>query len=60
MNLDDVYGLEAGKPANFIILDAKSEFDAICERAGIIGSVRNGEYLFKKTPAVVEELVKLP
>ena len=47
MNLFE-YGIEEGKPANFIVLDAKSEFEAICERAGIVASVRNGEFLFQK------------
>ena len=48
MNIMDHYGIEEGKPANFIVLDAGSEFEAICERAGIVASVRNGEFLFKK------------
>lgn len=52
MNLE-AYGIEAGKPANFIVLDAKSEFEAICERAGIIASVRKGEFLFTKNPVKI-------
>ena len=48
MNITDHYGIEENKPANFIVLDAKSEFEAICERAGITASVRHGEFLFKK------------
>ena len=51
MNICDKYGIEEGKPANFIVLDAKSEFDAICERAGVLASIRRGEILFKKEPA---------
>lgn len=51
MNLTDNYGIEKGKPANFIILDAKDEFTAICERAGILSSIRKGEYLFRMEPA---------
>lgn len=53
MHLQDSYGLEKGKPANFIVLNAKTEFEAICERAGILASVRNGEYLIKKEPEIV-------
>ena len=53
MHIQDRYGIEEGKPANFIVLDAKSEFEAICERAGILASVRKGEYLFQKEPAKV-------
>ena len=54
MNLSDSYGIEAGKPANFIVVDAKSEFEAICERADVTASVRNGEFLFKKAPVQFE------
>lgn len=49
MNITDHYGIEENKPANFIVLDAKSEFEAICERAGITASVRHGEFLFKNS-----------
>lgn len=59
MNLMERYGIAEGKPANFIVLNAKSEFEAICERAGIIASVRNGEFLFKKEPEKVLEAVDL-
>ncbi len=52
MNLKD-YGIEVGKSANFIVLDAKNEFDAICERAGVLASVRHGEFLYQKEPAKV-------
>ena len=59
MNITDHYGIEEGKPANFIVLDAKSEFEAICERAGIVASVRNGEFLFRKVPAQVTGAIDL-
>ena len=59
MNIIDHYGIEEGKPANFIVLDAKSEFEAICERAGIVASVRNGEFLFRKVPAQVTGAIDL-
>ena len=50
MNLTNSYGIEAGKPANFIVLDAKNEFEAVSERADVSASIRNGEFLFKKAP----------
>ncbi|MGN0154993.1 MAG: cytosine deaminase [Lachnospiraceae bacterium] len=53
MNLGE-YGIVEGKPANFIVLDAKSEFEAICERAGIVASVRKGEFLFQKNTVKIE------
>lgn len=45
MNISHKYGIEEGKPANFIVLDAKSEFEAVCERAGIMAAVRKGNYV---------------
>ena len=54
MNLTDSYGIEPGKPANFIVLDAESEFEAVAERADVSASVRNGEFLFKKAPVAYE------
>lgn len=49
MQLDDVYGLDEGKDANFIILDAVSPFDAQRRRVECLASVRNGEFLFQKS-----------
>ena len=59
MNIMEHYGIEEEKPANFIVLDAKSEFEAICERAGITASVRHGEFLFKKIPTKVTGAIDL-
>lgn len=58
MNIKDVYGIEENKPANFIVLDAKSEFEAICERADVISSVRNGNFLFKKQPQILKSSIE--
>lgn len=54
MNVQEIYGIEVNKPANFIVLNAKSEFEAICERAEVLSSVRNGKFLFKKQPRIIE------
>lgn len=59
MNLDDVYGIEVGKDANFIVINAKSEFEAVCERAGVLASIRNGKYLFNKIPEKVNTDIEL-
>lgn len=48
LNVEDQYGLEAGKPANFLVLDADSPFEAVRQRADALASIRNGEYLFKR------------
>ena len=54
MDLDDSYGLDIGKDANFIVLDAASPFDAIRNRSECLASVRCGEFLFKKAKRTYE------
>lgn len=46
--LKDQYGLEVGKPANFIVLNESSVFEAIRKRVEVLASVRNGEFLFRR------------
>lgn len=48
MRVNDEYGVEQGKPANFIVLDAKDAYEAIRERAEVLISMRHGEYIFKR------------
>lgn len=48
MGLEKEYGLEVGKPANFIILDAPNVFEAQRNRVECLASIRKGFYLFKK------------
>lgn len=48
LNIEDKYGLEEGKDANFIVLDATNPYDAVRTRAQVLASIRKGEYLFKR------------
>lgn len=48
LNVEDQYGIEEGKPANFLVLNADTPFEAVRQRAGVLASIRNGEYLFKR------------
>ena len=48
LNVEDRYGIEAGKPANFLVLDASTPFEAVRQRADVLASIRKGEYLFKR------------
>ncbi len=57
LNIHDRYGLDVGKDANFIVLNGDSPFDVIRNRAGVLASIRKGEYLFKQKP--IEYDVKL-
>ena len=53
MNLD-AYGIEVGRMADFIILDAGTPFDAVQGRADVLCSVRHGKLLFKKEKPVYQ------
>ncbi len=48
LNIQDAYGLDVGKQANFIVLDESSVFDAIRKRVDVLASVRNGDFLFRR------------
>ncbi len=48
LNVEEKYGLDVGKPANFLVLDATTAFEAVRQRTDVLASIRNGEYLFKK------------
>ena len=45
------YGIKEGNPADFIILDADSEFDAIRLCSEVIYTVRRGKIIAKVEPA---------
>lgn len=48
MRIENEYGLDEGKPANFIVVDAPTVFEAQRRRSDCLASVCHGEYLFKK------------
>ena len=48
LNVEDQYGIEVGKPANFLVLDADSPFEAVRQRADVLASIHHGEHLFKR------------
>ncbi len=52
--LKDSYGLEVGKPANLIVLDANSPYDAICRRATVTHVFSRGKLLVQTKPAEVK------
>lgn len=55
LHITDQYGIEEGKAANFIVLDAADEIEAIRERAHVLLSVHEGKVILEKKP---ETLVK--
>lgn len=52
LDITDRYGIEPGKPASFVVLDADSEYDAIRRQAAVLFSYRNGRRIAETTPAV--------
>ncbi len=53
MRMDD-YGLEEGKKADLIVLNAKSDIDAIRLMADVLYVIRNGKVIARNTPASYE------
>ena len=50
MDIQDQYGIEEGKPANFIILNATNRYDAIRTQAEVLASYRNGKKIAETIP----------
>lgn len=51
LHIEDEYGIEAGKPANFIVLNADNEYDVIRKQATVTHSYRNGKLIAGTKPA---------
>lgn len=51
LHIEDEYGIEAGKPANFIVLNADNEYDVIRKQAVVTHSYRNGKLIAGTKPA---------
>lgn len=51
LHIEEEYGIEAGKPANFIVLNADNEYDVIRKQAVVTHSYRNGKLIAGTKPA---------
>ncbi|SFF57293.1 cytosine deaminase [Halobacillus alkaliphilus] len=51
LNLKEEYGLEPGRPANLIILDAEDEYEAVRKQAVVRYSIRHGRILSETIPS---------
>ena len=58
MQVMDNYGIEVGKPANFLIFNADNWYNTLNERAELLYSVHEGHILVETEPANVQ--VNLP
>jgi cytosine/creatinine deaminase len=52
--LENSYGLDVGQPANLIVLDADSPYDAICRRATVTHVFSQGKLLVQTKPPEVK------
>lgn len=50
LHIEDQYGIEVGKPANLIVLDAESRYDAIRRRATVRYVISHGKLLAYTEP----------
>jgi len=53
LNIEADYGIAEGKPANLIILDAASPYEAVLKRATVTTVISQGKVLAKTTPPVL-------
>ncbi|MFG6115724.1 cytosine deaminase [Halobacillus sp. MO56] len=51
LNLNEAYGLDEGRPANLIVLDAEDEYEAVRKQAAVRYSIRHGKVLSETKPA---------
>jgi len=51
LHIGDKYGIEAGKPANFIVLSADNEYDAVRKQATVTYSFRDGKVIAHTKPS---------
>ena len=57
LHITDHYGIEAGKPASFVVMDAKNYYDALNRNAAVLYSFRNGAIIAWNTPTYPETLM---
>ena len=56
LHLGERYGIQAGRPASFIVLDAENFYNALNQKSEVLYSFKNGRLIAKSVPAVCEVL----
>ena len=56
LHISDRYGIESGKPASFVVLDAEDYYEALNKNAAVLLSVKDGRKIAGTTPAETEVL----
>ena len=59
LNISDQYGIETGKPSNFIILEGFDDVDVIRRQGEVLWSVREAKVLTCRKPSVLTQSVSL-
>lgn len=59
LNISERYGIEVGKPANFIILEGQDDLEVIRQQGEVLWSVRNAKVLISRQPSQLTESVSL-
>lgn len=54
MQLGDRYGIEVGRPANLVVLDAESDYEVLRRQAKARLSIRNGKVIMRRIPEHLE------
>jgi len=58
LQIEKEYGIELGKPANFIVLEGGSDLQVLQKQGEVLLSVRNGKRLLERKPAEVISCVQ--
>ncbi|WP_066389798.1 cytosine deaminase [Neobacillus mesonae] len=51
LNIEEMYGIEEGKPANLIVVAAENEYEAIRKQAPVRYSIRGGKVIAETKPS---------
>ncbi|MGZ2747805.1 cytosine deaminase [Burkholderia stagnalis] len=54
MQLGDGYGIEIGRPANLVVLDADGDYDALRRQAKATLSIRGGKVIMRRAPERID------
>ena len=57
LHLGERYGVEVGRPASFIVLDADNWYNALNTNAVVLLSYKNGKKIVESTPGVNKVLL---
>lgn len=59
LNISDQYGIEVGKPANFIVLQGADDVEVVRQQSEVLWSVRKGKVMIERAPAVLKAAPQL-